>query len=525
MGIAPVPSRRCFALMGARLPRVRVGAWLCSGRRRPAAQQAPITRRVLQPPHVAALAALCEPLPMPLAPLPACTPACLQAGWRSGLRPCTSSTPATRRRRGRWLLRKGPGGEARTRSRDRCRLPRAGRRELGLAALAASPRRRQRPHAPPPPSLQHQPQATTLFTMDLGAPEDLPDALRGEKWSFVQLPLATLQQARGRGGGGGRGVRLPLAALQQACAAGAAECAAGAAGPQGMHMRSGRQIADCETRGPLPVASTPSPPHRCHPATLAPAGAGRCGGGQVLWRHAGPGGRAAAGAGPRHPRPGRGCVQVRARSLAGAHCVLSAPCGAPCYLVRGLPGPRRSPAAAPLPAAPPARPTNLRLLPSVPQPPRRPAGGLDQRPGPGGGGGRHRPRVPDPGDRLQPALAVRRVPAHAGDHGGGAGLGAGQAGGRVRAPFVCVCVCVCVWLGTWWQAGRRAAGRLQGREARRAACRATARSAHAIFTWHARVPALPAPPLATGRARLTHALPHTRTPTPALPAAAFTSWR
>jgi hypothetical protein len=36
--------------------------------------------------------------------------------------------------------------------------------------------------------------ASTLFTVDLGAPEDLPDALRGEKWSFVQLPLGTLQQ-------------------------------------------------------------------------------------------------------------------------------------------------------------------------------------------------------------------------------------------------------------------------------------------------------------------------------------------
>lgn len=39
--------------------------------------------------------------------------------------------------------------------------------------------------------------ASTLFTIDLGAPEELPDALRGEKWSFVQLPLATLQQELG----------------------------------------------------------------------------------------------------------------------------------------------------------------------------------------------------------------------------------------------------------------------------------------------------------------------------------------
>lgn len=41
--------------------------------------------------------------------------------------------------------------------------------------------------------------ASTLFTVELGSPEDLPDALRGEKWSFVQLPLGTLQQV-GRGG-------------------------------------------------------------------------------------------------------------------------------------------------------------------------------------------------------------------------------------------------------------------------------------------------------------------------------------
>lgn len=41
--------------------------------------------------------------------------------------------------------------------------------------------------------------ASTLFTIDLGAPEELPDALRGEKWSFVQLPLGTLQQVRRAG--------------------------------------------------------------------------------------------------------------------------------------------------------------------------------------------------------------------------------------------------------------------------------------------------------------------------------------
>lgn len=36
--------------------------------------------------------------------------------------------------------------------------------------------------------------ATTLFNLDLGAPEELPDALRGESWSFVQLPLSALRE-------------------------------------------------------------------------------------------------------------------------------------------------------------------------------------------------------------------------------------------------------------------------------------------------------------------------------------------
>ena len=34
---------------------------------------------------------------------------------------------------------------------------------------------------------------SSLFTLDPGAPEDLPDNLRGERWGFVQLPLADLQ--------------------------------------------------------------------------------------------------------------------------------------------------------------------------------------------------------------------------------------------------------------------------------------------------------------------------------------------
>ena len=36
--------------------------------------------------------------------------------------------------------------------------------------------------------------ATSLFVLDLGPPQDLPDALRGEAWLFVQLPLATLRE-------------------------------------------------------------------------------------------------------------------------------------------------------------------------------------------------------------------------------------------------------------------------------------------------------------------------------------------
>ena len=35
--------------------------------------------------------------------------------------------------------------------------------------------------------------AATLFVYEMGAPEDLPDALRGESWSFVQLPLGSLR--------------------------------------------------------------------------------------------------------------------------------------------------------------------------------------------------------------------------------------------------------------------------------------------------------------------------------------------
>ncbi|EFN56383.1 hypothetical protein CHLNCDRAFT_35116 [Chlorella variabilis] len=58
--------------------------------------------------------------------------------------------------------------------------------------------------------------ASTLFTVEMGAPEDLPDALRGEKWSFVQLPLATLQQElEAVAAGKAFGATLDLGAMRQ----------------------------------------------------------------------------------------------------------------------------------------------------------------------------------------------------------------------------------------------------------------------------------------------------------------------
>ena len=77
---------------------------------------------------------------------------------------------------------------------------------------------------PPPPPCRsvykqhpgYSDKSSGLFSTDLGAPEELPDALRGERWAFVQLPLGALQQV-----GGGVGderwafVQLPLGALQQ----------------------------------------------------------------------------------------------------------------------------------------------------------------------------------------------------------------------------------------------------------------------------------------------------------------------
>ena len=34
--------------------------------------------------------------------------------------------------------------------------------------------------------------ASSLFTLDLQSPQELPDNLRGEQWNFVQLPLSDL---------------------------------------------------------------------------------------------------------------------------------------------------------------------------------------------------------------------------------------------------------------------------------------------------------------------------------------------
>ncbi|KAG1667472.1 hypothetical protein FOA52_012227 [Chlamydomonas sp. UWO 241] len=50
-----------------------------------------------------------------------------------------------------------------------------------------------------------------LFSLDLGAPEALPDALRGEKWAFVQLPLsAVLNMLKGVKDGEMFGATFPL---------------------------------------------------------------------------------------------------------------------------------------------------------------------------------------------------------------------------------------------------------------------------------------------------------------------------
>jgi hypothetical protein len=56
--------------------------------------------------------------------------------------------------------------------------------------------------------------AATLFTLDLGPPDDLPDRLRGEAWAFVQLPLGALRRELAAvAAGRAFGADLDLAAL------------------------------------------------------------------------------------------------------------------------------------------------------------------------------------------------------------------------------------------------------------------------------------------------------------------------
>ena len=58
--------------------------------------------------------------------------------------------------------------------------------------------------------------ASTLFVYEMGAPEDLPDALRGESWSFVQLPLGALRGELGevtKGNAFGRVLDIEAAGL------------------------------------------------------------------------------------------------------------------------------------------------------------------------------------------------------------------------------------------------------------------------------------------------------------------------
>lgn len=40
----------------------------------------------------------------------------------------------------------------------------------------------------------YDPKASTVFSLDMEVPQELPDALRGESWYFVQLPLRDLLQ-------------------------------------------------------------------------------------------------------------------------------------------------------------------------------------------------------------------------------------------------------------------------------------------------------------------------------------------
>lgn len=62
---------------------------------------------------------------------------------------------------------------------------------------------------------RYTPGAASMFSLDLAPPADIADALRGEQWAFVQLPLATLrEEATAVATGGAFGAALPgLAAL------------------------------------------------------------------------------------------------------------------------------------------------------------------------------------------------------------------------------------------------------------------------------------------------------------------------
>ncbi len=40
----------------------------------------------------------------------------------------------------------------------------------------------------------YDPKQSTVFSLDMDVPQELPDALRGESWCFVQLPLGDLLQ-------------------------------------------------------------------------------------------------------------------------------------------------------------------------------------------------------------------------------------------------------------------------------------------------------------------------------------------
>lgn len=77
---------------------------------------------------------------------------------------------------------------------------------LGELDIKAVPSRRcftlmswlqQRAETVYPADPRYAANAATMFNLDLGPPEPLPDALRGEKWAFVQLPLGALLEMQG----------------------------------------------------------------------------------------------------------------------------------------------------------------------------------------------------------------------------------------------------------------------------------------------------------------------------------------